>query len=81
MASFDNMNQRLGLTTHASQHQANPDGSDLAVRRGRGPGSIDVPGQDRHLDNEFNQWSRSSIEDIRPRDFSAPPPPMPTRQR
>ena len=30
-AEFDDMNQRHGLTTHASWHQANPDGTDLAV--------------------------------------------------
>ncbi len=30
-AEFDDMNQRLGLTTHASWHQANPDGSELAA--------------------------------------------------
>ena len=31
-------------------------------------------------ENEFDQWFRTSIEDVHPMDFSAPPPPMPTRQ-
>jgi hypothetical protein len=38
-AEFDDMNQRLGLTTHASWHQANPDGSDLALVVIDGPGA------------------------------------------
>jgi hypothetical protein len=30
-------------------------------------------------DHEFDTWFRSSIEEIHPMDFSAPPPPTPER--
>ena len=89
-AAFDDMNQRLGLTTHGAWHQANPDGSNLAVVVIDGPGAETFLGKMAHRrrtsskmatsENEFDQWFRTSIEDIHPMDFSAPPPPMPTRQ-
>src|SRR4026208_1323719 len=78
-AEFDDMNQRLGLTTHASWHQANPDGSDLAVVVIDGPGAGTFLGKLSTSDNEFAGGFRSSVEDIHPMDFSAPSPPMPTR--
>jgi hypothetical protein len=78
-AEFDDMNERLGLTTHAAYHQANPDGSDLAVVVIDGPGAETFLGKLATSDNEFDTWFRTSIEDIHPMDFSAPPPPMPTR--
>lgn len=74
------MNERLGLTTHASWHQSNPDGSDLAVVVVDGPGASTFLGKMAASDNEFDVWFRSSIEDIHPMDFSAAPPPMPVRQ-
>ncbi|MGA9159617.1 MAG: hypothetical protein WB297_01960 [Actinomycetota bacterium] len=77
---FDDMNQRHGLTTHASWHQANPDGSDLAVVVIDGPGASGFLGKIATSDNEFDAWFRSQIEDVHPMDFSAPPPPMPVRQ-
>jgi hypothetical protein len=79
-AEFDDMNQRLGLTTHAAFHQANPDGSNLAVVVIDGPGAETFLGKMAASENEFDQWFRTSIEDIHPMDFSAPAPPMPTRQ-
>jgi hypothetical protein len=79
-AEFDDMNQRLGLTTHGAWHQANPDGSNLAVVVIDGPGAETFLGKMASSENEFDQWFRTSIEDIHPMDFSAPPPPMPTRQ-
>ena len=48
-AEFDDMNQRHGLTTHASWHQANPDGTDLAVIVIDGPEAVGLPRQDGHL--------------------------------
>ena len=79
-AEFDDMNQRLGLTTHGAWHQANPDGSNLAVVVIDGPGAETFLGKMATSENAFDQWFRTSIEDIHPMDFSAPPPPMPTRQ-
>jgi hypothetical protein len=79
-AEFDDLNQRYGLTTHASWHQANPDGSDLAVVVFDGPGASEFMGKMAHSDNEFDAWFRSSIEDVHPMDFSAPPPPAPVRR-
>ena len=79
-AEFDDMNERLGLTTHAAWHQANPDGSDLSVVVIDGPGAPTLLGKMATSDNEFDMWFRSSIEDIHPMDFSPPPPPMPVRQ-
>jgi hypothetical protein len=78
-AEFDDMNQRLGLTTHASWHQVNPDGSDLAVVVIDGPGAPTFFGKMVASDHEFDTWFRSVIEDVHPMDFSAPPPPMPVR--
>jgi hypothetical protein len=79
-AEFDDMNQRLGLTTHAAWHQANPDGSDLAVVVVDGPGAETFLGKVATSDHEFDKWFRTGIEDVHPMDFSAPPPPMPVRQ-
>lgn len=79
-AEFDDMNQRFGLTTHASWHQADPGGTDLAVVVIDGPGASDFLGKLARSDHEFDTWFRSSIEDIHPMDFSAPPPPMPVRR-
>ena len=79
-AEFDELNERLGLTTHAAFHQANPDGSDLAVVVLDGPGASDFLPKLVASDNEFDVWFRSSIGDIHPMDFSAGPPPMPVRQ-
>jgi hypothetical protein len=79
-AEFEDMNQRLGLTTHAAFHQANPDGSDLAVVVIDGPGSSEFLGKMATSDHEFDTWFRSTIEDIHPMDFSAAPPPMPVRR-
>ena len=78
-AEFDDMNQRHGLTTHAAWHQANPDGSDLAVVVIDGPGASEFLGKVATSENEFDVWFRSSIENIHPMDFSAAPPPMPVR--
>jgi hypothetical protein len=79
-AEFDDMNQRLGLTTHAAFHQSNPDGSDLAVVVIDGPGASEFLPKLATSENEFDVWFRTSIEDIHPMDFSAGPPPMPVRQ-
>jgi hypothetical protein len=79
-AEFDDMNQRLGLTTHAAWHQANPDGSDVAVVVVDGPGAETFLGKVATSDHEFDKWFRTGIEDVHPMDFSAPPPPMPVRQ-
>ena len=79
-AEFDDMNQRFGLTTHASWHQANPDGTDLAVVVIDGPGASAFLGKIATSNHEFDTWFRSQIEDVHPMDFSAPPPPAPVRQ-
>ena len=62
-AEFDDMNQRLGLTTHASWHQANPDGSDLAV--------VVMPGREfLAMPRTTSSTSGSGVEATM--DFSAP---------
>jgi hypothetical protein len=73
------MNQRFGLSTHAVWHQANPDGSDLAVVVIDGPGAESFLGDLARSDHPFDAWFRSSIEDVHPMDFSAAPPPSPAR--
>jgi hypothetical protein len=78
-AEFDDMNRRHGLTTHAAWHQANPDGSDVAVIVIEGPGSDGFLAALAHSQDPFDVWFRSVIEDIHPMDFSAPPPPAPVR--
>jgi len=79
-AEFEDFNQRYGLTTHGSWLQANPDGSNLAVIVIDGPGASAFLGKMATSDHEFDTWFRSSIEDVHPMDFSAPPPPMPIRR-
>jgi hypothetical protein len=79
-AEFDDMNKRLGLTTHAAWHQMNPDGTDLAVVVVDGQGASGFLANMVSSSHEFDKWFRSQIEDIHPLDFSAPPPPMPVRQ-
>lgn len=79
-AEFEDFNQRYGLTTHGSWLQANPDGSNLAVIVIDGPGASELLGKMATSDHEFDTWFRSSIEDVHPMDFSAPPPPMPIRR-
>lgn len=78
-AEFDDMNQRYGLTTHAAWLQVNPDGSQLAVVVFDGPGATSFMHDLAGSDHEFDTWFRSSVEDIHPMDFSAPPPPAPKR--
>ena len=56
------------------------DGSDLAVVVIDGPGAETFLGKMATSENAFDQWFRTSIEDVHPMDFSAPPPPMPVRQ-
>ena len=79
-AEFDDMNQRLGLTTHASWHQANPDGSDLSIIVVDGPGASAVLANIATSEHEFDTWFRSQIVDIHSVDLAAPPPPMPIRR-
>jgi hypothetical protein len=78
-ADLDDMNSRLGLTTHAAWLQANPDGSHLAVVVIDGPGAPEFLGKLATSDHEFDTWFRSNVEDIHPMDFSAPLPPAPVR--
>ena len=78
-AELDEMNGRLGLTTHASWLQENPDGSQLAVVVLDGSGASEFLGKLAGSDHEFDTWFRSNVEDIHPMDFSAPPPPAPVR--
>jgi hypothetical protein len=78
-AEFDDLNRRHGLTTHAAWHQANPDGSDLAVVVIDGPGAEGFLGELARSDHPFDAWFRANIEDAHPMDFSAPPPPAPVR--
>jgi hypothetical protein len=78
-AEFDDMNQRLGVTTHAAWLQENPDGSQLAVVVLDGPGASEFLGKLAGSDHEFDTWFRSGLEDIHPMDLSAPPPPAPVR--
>jgi len=78
-AEFDDLNQRYGLTTHAVWHQANPDGSDLALVVLDGPGASEVMGKMAQSDHEFDVWFRSSVEDFHPMELSAAPPPAPVR--
>ena len=78
-AEFDEMNERMGLTTHAAWLQQNPDGSQLAVVVLDGPGAPEFLGKLATSDHEFDTGFRASIEDIHPMDFSAPPPPAPVR--
>ena len=78
-AEFDEMNQRMGITTHAAWLQQNPDGSQLAVVVLDGPGASEFLGTLATSDHEFDRWFRTNVEDIHPMDFSAPPPPAPVR--
>jgi hypothetical protein len=78
-AEFDDMNRRFGLTTHSAWHQANPDGSDLAIVVIDGPGAPEFMGKLVRSNHEFDTWFRSSIEEVHPVDLSAPLPPMPDR--
>ena len=78
-SEFDEMNERLGLTTHAAWLQENPDGSQLAVVVLDGPGASEFLGKLAGSDHEFDSWFRSKVEEIHPMDFSAPPPPAPVR--
>ena len=78
-AEFDEMNQRMGLTTHAAWLQQNPDGSQLAVVVLDGPGASEFLGKLATSDHAFDTWFRTNVEDIHPMDFSAPPPPAPVR--
>ena len=78
-AGFDEMNERMGLTTHAAWLQENPDGSQLAVVVLDGPGASEFLGKLATSDHEFDTSFRTSVEDIHPMDFSAPPPPAPMR--
>ena len=78
-AEFDEMNQRMGLTTHAAWLQQNPDGSQLAVVVVDGPGASEFLGKLATSDHAFDTWFRTNVEDIHPMDFSAPPPPAPVR--
>ena len=73
-ADFDEMNERMGLTTHAAWLQQNPDGSQLAVVVLDGPGAPEFLGKLATSDHEFDKGFRASAEDIHPMDFSAPPP-------
>jgi hypothetical protein len=78
-AEFDEMNQRMGLTTHAAWLQQNPDGSQLAVVVVDGPGASEFLGKLATSGHAFDTWFRTNVEDIHPMDFSAPPPPAPVR--
>jgi cytochrome oxidase assembly protein ShyY1 len=78
-AEFDEMNERMGLTTHAAWLQQNPDGSQLAVVVLDGPGASEFLGKLATSDHAFDTWFRTNVEDIHPMDFSAPPPPAPVR--
>ena len=73
------MNERMGLTTHAAWLQQNPDGSQLAVVVLDGPGASEFLGKLATSDHEFDTWFRTGIEYIHPMDLSAPPPPAPVR--
>lgn len=78
-AEFDEMNERMGLTTHAAWLQQNPDGSRLAVVVVDGPGASEFLGKLATSGHAFDTWFRTNVEDIHPMDFSAPPPPAPVR--
>ncbi|MEX0755045.1 MAG: hypothetical protein WD206_01370 [Actinomycetota bacterium] len=78
-SEFDEMNERLGLTTHAAWLQENPDGSQLTVVVLDGPGASEFLGKLAGSDREFDSWFRSKVEEIHPMDFSAPPPAAPVR--
>ena len=78
-ADFDEMNGRMGLTTHAAWLQTNPDGSQLAVAVIDGPGASEFLGKLATSDHEFDAWFRANVEDIHPMDFSGPLPPAPVR--
>ena len=78
-AEFDDMNERMGLTTHAAWLQQNADGSQLAVVVLDGPGAPEFLGKLAVSNHGFDSEFRASAEDIHPMDFSAPPPPAPVR--
>jgi uncharacterized protein YcgI (DUF1989 family) len=73
-AEFDEMNQRMGITTHAAWLQQNPDGSQLAVVVHDGPAASDFLLNLATTEHEIDRWFRTIVEDIHPMDFSAPPP-------
>jgi hypothetical protein len=78
-AEFDEMNERMGLTTHAAWLQQNPDGSHLAVVVLDGPGAPEFLHKLAASDHTFDAAFRASVEDIHPMDFSASLPPAPVR--
>jgi hypothetical protein len=64
-AEFDEMNERMGLTTHAAWLQQNPDGSQLAVVVLDGPGASEFLGSSprriTHSTHGSGRTSRTSI--------------------
>jgi len=78
-AEFDEMNERMGLTTHAARLQQNPDGSQLAIVVLDRPGAPEFLGKLATSNHGFDTGFRASVEDIHPMDFSGPPPPAPVR--
>jgi hypothetical protein len=75
-AKVDEMNERMGLTTHATWLRQDPDGSPLTIVVLDGPEYI---GKLATSDHAFDTWARANIEEVHPMDFSAPPRPAPVR--
>jgi len=75
-AEFDDMNQRMGLTSHRAWLQQTPDGHQLAIVVHEGPGADSYLGKLATSENDFDVWFRDAVTDVHGIDFSQPLPPM-----
>jgi len=78
-AAFDDMNARLGLTTHEAYLQPAPDGNFLVIVVQDGPGTDGFAEKLLSSDHEFDQWFASTVADLHGIDPAGPLPPAPTR--
>lgn len=75
-AGFDDMNQRMALTSHRAWLQKTPDGHQLAIVLHEGPGADAYLGKLATSENDFDVWFRGVIAEVHGIDFSQPLPPM-----
>jgi len=78
-AAYDDMNARLGLTTHEAYLQQAPDGNFLVIVVQDGPGGDSFAEKLLASDNEFDRWFATNIADLHGIDPTGPLPPAPER--
>jgi hypothetical protein len=74
-AEFEDMNDRLGLTTHEAHLQPTPTGDYLVLVVHEGPGGDDFMATVVSSDHEFDRWFAQRVADIHGIDPSGPLPP------